>query len=169
MISCFENNRIRRTILRIFAIFAKINIMHRIILNGGQIILNDEQINRLSQLEEQNGRIFAKHLPDSSVFKSKKGTWKAIWISEHGEDAWPHSTDNMISTCHIVDVKTRKVYLYPKSQSENASIEGHEDEFIFLADKSLLTPFNLEDVDGRDLDESPEVLLKRALGKISFL
>lgn len=44
-----------------------------------------------------------------------------------------------------------------------------EDEFIFLADKSLLTPFNLEDVDGRDLDESPEVLLKRALGKISFL
>lgn len=143
--------------------------MHKIILNGKQLILNNKQIDCLYQIEEQGGRIFAKHLPDSSIFKSKKGTWKAIWISEHGEEAWPHNTDNMISTCHIVDIKTQKVYLYPMPQRENASIEGHEDEFIFLANKSLLTPFNLEDVDVRDLDESPEVLLKRALGKISFL
>ena len=134
-----------------------------------RIILNNEQISRLSQIAEQYGRILAKHLPDSSIFKSKKGTWKAIWISEHGEDAWPHNTDNMISTCHIADIKTRKVYLYPMSQRENASIEGHEDEVIIIADKVLLTPFNLEDVDTRDLDESPEVLLKRALSKISFL
>ena len=133
-----------------------------------QIIINNKQIKLLLQFVEENNMILAKHLPDSSVFKSKKESWKKVWIDARGEEAWPH-TKEMISACHIVDVKTRKVYLYPKAQSENAAIEGHEDESFFIAEKSLLTPFNLEDVDERSLDESPEVLLQRALNKISPL
>ena len=143
--------------------------MHRIILDDGPATLNDKQIDCLAQFAAKNGQILAKHLPDSSVFKSKKGTWKAIWISEHGENAWPRNANKMMPACHVVDIRTRDVYLCPRTQRENASVEGREDEFIFLVDKTDLTSFRFSDVDEQNLDESPEVLLKRALSKISFL
>lgn len=75
----------------------------------------------------------------------------------------------MIATCHIIDIKTRKVYLYPKTQSENASVEGHENDYIFLADESFLTEFRATDVDVQNLDAPIEELLKAAMAKISFL
>lgn len=133
------------------------------------ITLTEEQMSLLVDFAKINGKIVAKHLPHSSVFKSKIGDWKSVWIRQQGEEAWPQDKNKMFSTCHIVDIKTRSVYLYPKTQSENASIIGHEDESCFLADKSKLVPFSLTDVDVSSLDESPEGLLTKALSQISFL
>ena len=134
-----------------------------------RIIINENQLPLLVEFAEQKGQILAKHLPNSSKFKSIKGDWKTIWIGEQGIDKWPNDPKKKMVTCHIVDIKTRKVYLYPKTQSENASIEGHEDDIIFLAEKRLLTEFKPTDVDCKNLEAPFEVLLKEALSKISFL
>lgn len=136
---------------------------------GKTIIINDRQLSLLCDFVKKNNQILAKHLPFTSNFKSKYGDWKTVWIRELGEKAWPANRQEMMSACHIVDIETRKVYLYPKTQSENAAIEGHEDDSIFIAEKSLLADFSLKDVDARNLDESPEELLNKALARISFL
>lgn len=128
-----------------------------------------KQVQLLAQHAPEYGFILAKHLPDSSRFHSKKGNWKNVWIEHLGEDAWPKDGDEMMSACHIVDVMTRRVYLYPMPQRDNAAAEGHEDEFFILASATLLVEFNLNDADCLDPQESPKALLNAALQKISFL
>ena len=136
---------------------------------GKCIHITEEQLHYFCELSKNSNKCLIKHLPDSSVFKAKLGSWKKYWES-NTEVPWPLSKheNTEIVGCHVVDIVTKKVFIYPKPSSENVGIIGHEDEHIFVADKSLMIPFNLEDsnYDGHEI--SPEEHLNKALSKISF-
>lgn len=135
------------------------------------IVVTNEQFMQLLAIAKKDGKVFMKHLPDSSYFHSKIGSWEQDWKNSKGDDNWPSDNsykDKMVG-CHVVDVETREVYIYPKPQSENSSIIGKEDDSFFVAESSLLVPFNLSDATYTGPEESPEEGLRMALSKISFL
>lgn len=138
---------------------------------GKTIYLNEEQFRYLREIAKQDGKLFMKHMPDSSDFAPKKGSWKDTWIEQMGDSKWPKggTKDEEFVGCHVVDTETKKVYLYPKPKSENSSIIDHENDSFFLAEKALLVPFNLSDATYKGPAKSPEEGLKAALSKISSL
>lgn len=69
--------------------------------------------------------------------------------------------------CHVVDVKTKQVYIYPACQSCNAKFIGKENEHPFYARKDWLVPFRVEEATCENHSKSPEELLSDALAKIS--
>ena len=71
------------------------------------ITLTEEQFLRLRNLAKGNDMVFIKHLPDSSYFHSKHGSWKQTWIKYRGEDKWPtnnNTKDDIIKRNGIVHI-----------------------------------------------------------------
>lgn len=136
---------------------------------GKTIIVTDKQLRFLLGYAKKDGKVFVKHLPHSSDFRAKKGSWKNTWIDIKGNNKWPTNSSKEMVACHVVDIETKKVYLYPKSRSENSEIIGDEDNVIFIADKELLVPFILSDATYVGPEGSPEEGLKKALSEISSL
>lgn len=78
---------------------------------------------------ERKGYTIVKHLPDSSVFRYRNGSWKDYWESESSKP-FPQQShcdccfrDNGIELvgCHVID-KDKNVYIYPVCQSCNILI-----------------------------------------------
>lgn len=135
------------------------------------LFLTEEQFRLMRNLAIKDGMVFIKHLPDSSDFRSKQGSWKQTWISYRGNAQWPKesTSDEEIVGCHVVDVESRYVYIYPKKKEENSSIIRHEDDYFFLAERALLVPFKLSDATYIGHEESAEEGLRVALSKITSL
>ena len=135
------------------------------------IILTNTQFKAVQSLARQDGKTFVKHLPDSSDFEPKQGSWKQIWISGKREVLWPKPTSKgeEIVGCHVVDIQTKGVYICPRSKTENSSIIGHEDEFYYLVEEDLLCPFELTDAIYKGNEESPKRGLEKALSKLSLI
>jgi hypothetical protein len=134
------------------------------------IYITTEQLRYFSMLSDKEGKRIVKHLPSSSAFKPKNGSWKSYWESKTNS-SWPNpktESDENVG-CHVVDIVTQEVFIYPKPNSENSGIKDHEDERIFIVDKSLAVPFKIEDSNYEGPCESPEEHLRQALSKISFL
>lgn len=137
---------------------------------GKTIIVSETQLRRIAQLAKTDGKVLIKHLPESSVFKAKIGSWEKYWEGLSSKEWDKYNTDGEINVgCHVVNIETREVFICPKSSSENTRIIGYEDEFIFVVDKDILVPFNVEDSNYDGQYKSPEEHLKVALSKISFL
>lgn len=137
---------------------------------GKQIIITSQQLQYLNTLARKDGKVLIKHLPDSSVFKAKIGSWEKYWECASSKEWNTYNSDGDANVgCHVVDIQTREIFICPKSRNENTRIVNHEDEFIFIADKDMLVPFNIEDSNYNGLCKSPEEHLKQALSKISFL
>lgn len=121
------------------------------------------------------GYTIVKHLPDSSVFRYRNGSWKDYWERESSKP-FPQQShcdccfrDNGIELvgCHVID-KDNKVYIYPVCQSCNTEVIGHENDFPFYAKNDWLIPFRVEEAVCENQSESPSELLSKAISKISF-
>lgn len=102
-----------------------------------------------------NGAIFirVKHLEGSSQWKAKDfDSWKDFWIAKTSKD-WPES-GTICSCCqkeqetfvgaHVIDEKGNK-YIYPTCSICNKTYgEGKKESPTFVAQESLLVPFNEE-------------------------
>ena len=144
--------------------------LKRLFVMSKTIYITTEQLRYFSELSEKEGKCIVKHLPESSAFKPKDGSWKTYWESK-SKISWPtnkNKSDENVG-CHVVDIITKEVFIYPKPNSENVGIIGHEDEHIFIVDRNLMIPFKIEDSNYNGLSKSPEEHLKQALSKISFL
>lgn len=137
---------------------------------GKTVIIREDQLGIFKDLSDIKGKRIVKHLPDSSCFHAKKGSWKDFWLLNN-ENTWPLSKDEHDENvgCHVVDIFSQEIFIYPKSNRENVKVIGSEDNHIFIVDKSLTVPFKIEDSNYEGPCESPEEHLKQALSKISFL
>ena len=52
------------------------------------IYITTEQLRYFSELSEKEGKCIVKHLPESSAFKPKDGSWKTYWESK-SKISWP--------------------------------------------------------------------------------
>ena len=137
---------------------------------GKTIYITEKQLYYFSKLVNKEGKCIVKHLPDSSVFKAKDSSWKSYWESKSNVP-WPISEEKSTENVgyHVVDIITQEVFICPKTNSENTSIIGQEDEHIFIIDRALMVPFKIEDSNYNGPYKSPEEHLRQALSKISFL
>lgn len=137
---------------------------------GKTVYIREEQLAIFKELSDIKGKRIVKHLPDSSDFHAKMGSWKNFWLSKN-ETTWPLPKDGQDENvgCHVVDIFSQEIFIYPKPNSENVGIRGNEDDYIFVVDKSLTVPFKIEDSNYVGPCKSPEEHLKQALSKISFL
>ena len=137
---------------------------------GYTVRITKKQPRYFSKLAKTEGKVLIKHLPDSSDFLSKDGSWKNYWISSMNK-TWPKvgvGKEEQVG-CHVVDIETGDVYICPRSGNENTSIIGHEDERIFIVNSNLLVPFRLEDSNYNGPCKSLQEALSKALSKISLL
>lgn len=137
---------------------------------GYTVRITKRQLRYFSKLAKTEGKVLIKHLPDSSDFSSKEGSWKNYWLSLM-KKSWPKvgaGKEEQVG-CHVVDIKTGCVYICPRSGNENTTIIGHEDERIFIVNRNLLVPFRLEDSNYEGPCKSPQESLSKALSKISLL
>ena len=137
---------------------------------GYTVRITKKQLRYFSKLAKTEGKVLIKHLPDSSDFSSKEGSWKNYWVSLMNK-SWPKAgvgKEEKVG-CHVVDIETGSVYICPRSGNENTSIIGHEDERIFIVNRNLLVPFRLEDSNYNGPCKSPQEALLKALSKISLL
>ena len=137
---------------------------------GYTVRITKRQLRYFSKLAKTEGKVLIKHLPDSSDFSSKEGSWKNYWLSLM-KKSWPQvgaGKEEQVG-CHFVDIETGCVYICPRSGNENTTIIGHEDERIFIVNRNLLVPFRLEDSNYEGPCKSPQEALSKALSKISLL
>lgn len=147
-------------------------------------IITDEQIKRmvnnivgdiLAEIgHKRDGFIIVKHMPYSSDFKWEQGSWENYWeykkhlpFPKQSVCDCCHKKRTKLVGCHVVDVKTKQVYIYPACQSCNAKFIGKENEHPFYARKDWLVPFRVEEATCENHSKSPEELLSDALSKIS--
>lgn len=135
------------------------------------INLTDNQFKAVQSIAKNKGKVFVKHLPNTSVFEPKEGSWKQVWISKKGEALWPqaNTTSEEVVGCHVVDILTKKVYICPRCKTENTAIIGHEDDSFILVDKNLLCPFNLTDAIYKGNEGSPKKELEKALSQLTLI
>lgn len=145
------------------------------IINRSHTLQQVDDMTSIFFHEEKEGYTVVKHLPDSSKFHYKNGTWKDYWRSMKNGRKFPTSkqcdccfreTDELVG-CHVIDEKKR-VYIYPACKSCNSEVIGKENEFPFYAKKDWLVPFLVEEATCENLNESPSELLNEAIKKISF-
>ena len=137
---------------------------------GYTVRITKRQLRYFSKLAKTEGKVLIKHLPDSSDFSSKEGSWKNYWLSLM-KKSWPKvgaGKEEQVG-CHVVDIETGCVYICPRSGNGNTTIIGHEDERIFIVNRNLLVPFRLEDSNYEGPCKSPQEALSKALSKISLL
>jgi len=135
-----------------------------------RIVLTEDQLKLMCGLAKENGHVFLKHMPDSSDFEAKAGSWKEYWM-DADVHPWPVSSDpdNQYVGSHVVDIVSRKIYIYPRLNSENVRIIGHEDDLCFLASEDMLVPFDLKDANYTGPCNSPEEAVRLALQKLNFI
>lgn len=137
---------------------------------GYTVRITKKQLRYFIKLAKAEGKVLIKHLPNSSDFISKEGSWKNYWLSLMNK-SWPKvgvGKEEQVG-CHVVDIETGIVYICPRSSNENTSIIGHEDERIFIVKHNLLVPFRLEDSNYNGPCKSHQEALSKALSKISLL
>ena len=134
------------------------------------VLVTKKQLRYFSKLAKTDGKVLIKHLPDSSDFLSKEGSWKNYWVSLMNK-SWPKADAGKEEQvgCHVVEIETGDVYICPRSSKENTSVVGHEDERIFIVNRNLLAPFRVYDSDYNGPYKSPQEALSKALSKISLL
>lgn len=101
--------------------------------------------------KDKEGYVIVKHLPDSSIFLYRSGSWKGYWENKM-KAPFPNLSKcdccfrepNELVGCHVIDEKKR-VYIYPACKSCNSEVIGRENEFPFYAKKDWLVPFRVEE------------------------
>ena len=104
---------------------------------GYTVRITKRQLRYFSKLAKTEGKVLIKHLPDSSDFSSKEGSWKNYWLSLM-KKSWPKvgaGKEEQVG-CHVVDIETGCVYICPRSGNENTTIIGHEDEHFHCQSQS---------------------------------
>lgn len=138
---------------------------------------NEQQIDAIISInfsKEKEGYTVVKHLPDSSKFLYRNGSWKDYWENEMNApfpklskcDCCFRKPKELVG-CHVIDEK-KQVYIYPACKSCNSEVIGHENDLPFYAKKDWLVPFRAEEAMCENRYESPSELLRKAIGKISF-
>lgn len=149
-----------------------------------KLIVTEEQLKHLVEIEvidtlarigfERDGFSIVKHMSGSSIFKYEHGSWEDYW---ENKKQIPFPKDSICDCCqtkgtelvggHVVDVKTKQVYIYPVCKSCNTEFIGKENEHPFYARKDWLVPFQVEEATCENHSKSPKELLSDALAKIS--
>lgn len=124
---------------------------------------------------QKEGFKIVKHLPGSSEFKHKDGiTWISYW-KNHPLSKNKHTpllcdscflSGKEIVGCHVYDIKTKEVFIYPACKSCNTTAIGCEDDFPFYAKQDLLIPFEVEVAVCENLSKSPRELLTEILDEL---
>lgn len=112
---------------------------------GYTVRITKRQLRYFSKLAKTEGKVLIKHLPDSSDFSSKEGSWKNYWLSLM-KKSWPKvgaGKEEQVG-CHVVDIETGCVYICPRSGNENTTLLGMKMNAFSLSIAIFLSPLGLK-------------------------
>ena len=136
---------------------------------GYTVRITKRQLRYFSKLAKTEGKVLIKHLPDSSDFSSKEGSWKNYWLSLM-KKSWPKVQGKKNKSVAMSLILKQDVSIFAQEAVMRIQlIIGHEDERIFIVNRNLLVPFRLEDSNYEGPCKSPQEALSKALSKISLL
>lgn len=123
---------------------------------------------------QRHGYTIVKHLPQSSLFKHRDGlSWIEYW--ENHPSMQSHTIPTQCACCykkgemvgcHVYDIATKKVYIYPACRRCNSEVIGKEHLFPFYARTDLLLRFRAEVATCECHSKSPRELLNEILAEL---